>query len=162
VNYLALYKYVRDISQNLGFTSKFFHGRKEFLNLTDPNKPLYVYSLPFTASGGFNTSQQLDQTWQINLIFYMRDQADSAIDQNDQDTIQDEIATLTVTDQAADKFIHLFNDNDINTDLEAASELITVISFSKSNAIKDTAQLLTGTVLTLNVRVDDRFDYCCV
>lgn len=162
MNYKALYNYVRDVSQNLGLTTKFFHGRKEFLNLTDPNKPLYVYSLPFTASGGFTSAQQLDQTWQINLIFYMRDQADSGIDQNDQTSMQDEIATLTVTDQAADIFLHLFNDNEITADLEAASELVTVVSFSKSNAIKDTAQLLTGTVLTLNVRVDDAFNYCCV
>jgi len=90
----------------------------------------------------------------------MRDNPDSSIDQNDQDVIQDEIRTLTITEQSANRFLRLVHGNTINDSLEAASEKLSINSFSKSNAIKDTAQLLTGTLLTLSLIVPDDFDYC--
>ena len=81
-------------------------------------------------------------------------------DQNDQDVMQDEIRTLTITEQTANRFLRLVHGNTVNSVLEAASEKLTISSFTKSNAIKDTAQLLTGTALTLNLIVPDDFDYC--
>ena len=94
MNYNALYKFLRDISQSLDLSVKFFHGRKEVLNLTHPNKPLYIYSLPFTSTGSLTGgTMQANETWQVNLIFYMQDQGDSAIDQNQENSIQSQIVT---------------------------------------------------------------------
>ncbi|MDA1120856.1 MAG: hypothetical protein O2887_10280 [Bacteroidetes bacterium] len=160
MNYQSLYDFIYDISQNLNQTVKFFHGRKEVLNLTDPDKGLYVYCLPFTSTGSFVGGAQIDETWEVNLIFYQYDRADSMIDQNDQGVMQDEIKTLTITEESANRFLRLVHGNTINDSLSAASEKITITSFSKSNAIKDTAQLLTGTLLTLSLRVSDSFNYC--
>lgn len=160
MNYQSLYDFIRDISQELNQTVKFFHGRKEMLNQTTDFSGLYIYSLPFISSGSTVGGAQIDETWEINIIFYQQDTADSSIDQNDQDVIQDEIKTLTITEQSANRFIRLVHGNTINASLEAASEKLTIVSFTKGNAIKDTAQLLTGTLLTLNLKVPDNFDYC--
>lgn len=162
MNYSALYKYLRDISQSLDLSVKFFHGRKEFLNLTQPNKPLYIYSLPFTSTGSLTgTTMQVNETWQVNLIFYMQDKADSAIDQNQENSIQAEIEILTIVENASSKFLHYVNENQLTDDLSEAADRLTVVSFNKSPAIKDTAQMLTGFLLTLNLLVPDDFDYCC-
>ncbi len=160
MNYQSLYDYIRDISQNLDQTVKFFHGRKEILNQTNPDESLYAYCLPFVSTGTVVGGAQIDETWEVNIIFYQFDKADSAIDQNDQDVMQDEIRTLTITEQTANRFLRLVHGNTINANLEGASEKLTINSFSKANAIKDTAQLLTGTALTLNLIVPDDFDYC--
>lgn len=161
MNYQAAYDYINDITQNLGLSVKFFHGRKEWLNYTVADDPLYAYMLPLTSSGSMNESGNPQEIWQLNLIFYQKDAADSALDQNDENEMQDEMKTLSITSQAADKFLRLFEFNDITDDLESASDLISVRSFTKGNAIKDNALLLTGTVLTINFLVADDFDYCC-
>jgi len=162
MNYNALYKFLRDISQSLDLSVKFFHGRKEILNLTSPNRPLYIYSLPFTSSGSLTaTTMQVNEVWQANLIFYMQDQGDSAIDQNQENSMQAEIEILTIVENAASKFIHYVNENELNEDLSLAADKLTINSFTKSPAIKDTAQMLTGFLVTLNLLVPDDFDYCC-
>lgn len=160
MNYQALYDFIHDISQNLEQSVKFFHGRKEILNQTNPGKGIYAYCLPFVSSGSFIGGAQADETWIVNIIFYMYDKPDSPIDQNDQDTIQDEIRTLTITELVASRFLRLVHGNTINDSLEFASEKIKIVTFDKANAIKDTAQLLTGTVLTMNLEVPDDFNYC--
>jgi len=160
MNYLALYNFIEDISQNLNQSVKFFHGRKEILNQTSDYDALYVYCLPFTSTGGVVGGAQINETWQVNLIFYQMDRADSAIDQNNQEVMQAEIRTLTTTEESANRFLRLVHGNTIDSALEAAAEKLTITSFSKGNAIKDTAQLLTGTTLTLNLIVPDDFNYC--
>ncbi len=159
MNYQSLYDFIEDISQNLDQSVKFFHGRKEILLSTTPSKGLFVFCLPFNSAGVINGGQ-INETWVVNLIFYQYDKPDSAIDQNDQDTMQDEIRTLTITEQSANRFIRLANGNTINANLEAASEKLSIPTFSKNPAIKDTAQLLTGFTLTMNIIVPDDFDYC--
>jgi hypothetical protein len=91
----------------------------------------------------------------------MQDQGDSAIDQNNENSIQSEIEILTIAENAASKFIHYVNANQLNDDLSDAADQLTVVSFTKSPAIKDTAQLLTGFLVTINILVPDSFDYCC-
>jgi len=159
MNYQALYDYIHDISQNMGLSVKFFHGEKSLLNLATDYKALFCYSLPFTSSGSF-VPPQANEEWVVTLIFYQLDQPDSGIDQNDQDKMQGTIKTLAVTEEAANIFLRLANSNSISDDLSKASEKLTISRFSKEPAIRDTAQLLTGIVLTLNIRVPDRFNYC--
>jgi hypothetical protein len=109
--------------------------------------------LPFTSSGSLTDSvQQVNETYQINLIFYKQDRLPSGIDQNDQDNQQEEISILSQTNYYADEFIRRVNEADD----------ITIQNFSKGNAIKDTAHLLTGTTLSISVRIWDSFDYCTI
>ncbi len=160
MNYQSLYDFIHDISQELNQSVKFFHGRKEMLNQLTDLEGLVVFSLPFSSTGGVIGGAQINETWEVNLIFYMNDTADSAINQNDQNVIQEEIKTLTIASQSANRFIRLVHGNTVNDTLEAASEKLTISSFSKSPAIKDTAYLLTGFAVTLNLIVPDDFDYC--
>lgn len=160
MNYQALYDFIHDIVKEIDQTSKVFHGRKEVLNLTDDFAGLNIWCLPFESTGTITDAGQVSEIWRVVIIFYQQDQEDSAIDQNNQDIIQDEIKTLTITDESANRFLHLLNENNINDSLEEAAEQLTIERFAKEQAIKDTAQLLTGTVLTISLRVPDNFDYC--
>lgn len=160
MNYQSLYDYTHDLSQELEQQVKFFHGRKEMLIQLNDLKGLVVFCLPFVSTGTTVGGAQINELWEVNILFYMDDEPDSAIDQNNQDVIQDEIKTLTITEQSANRFLRLVHGNTINRNLEAASEKIKIESFTKSNAIKDTAYLLTGTLLTLSLRVPDDFNYC--
>lgn len=160
MNYQAVYDYVSDLSQNLGIGVKFFHGRKEWLNFTKSDKPLYIFMLPLSSTGSTLDSSPVE-SWTLSLIFYQRDEADSAINQNNEGVMQDEMRILSITSSAADKFLRLFIQNTINDDLEAASDGVTISNFRKGNAIKDTAYMLTGTTLDITFSVRDSFDYCC-
>jgi predicted component of type VI protein secretion system len=166
VNYLSLYEYIRDISQNIDYSVRFFHGRKDILNLQYEKEPVYVYLLPFQSSGNYTTAQQANETWQVNFMVYQKDQPDTAINQNDPESLQVEMEILTTTEEVVDKIIHYINypifpvDDATSEALQAASEFITILNFTKVPAIKDTAQILTGWLVTLNLQVDDSFNYC--
>jgi len=139
----------------LGYDVKYFHGRKELITLTTDvdRSTVYAFCLPFTSSGSLTANtQQVNETYQINLIFYKQDRLPSGINQNDQDSQQEEIAILSQTNHYADEFIRRVNEADD----------ITILNFSKGNAIKDTAHLLTGTTLSMSVRVFDSFNYCTI
>ena len=155
MNYGSLYDFVRDSCLALGSDVKFFHGRKELITLTTDvdRTTVYAFSLPFVSSGSLTDSvQQVNETYQINLIFYRQDRLPSGIDQNDQDIQQEEIAILSQTNAYADEFVRRVN----------ANEDIVITNFSKGNAIKDTAHLLTGTTLSISLRILDSFDYCSI
>ena len=162
MNYQALHDFIKDISGNLGLTRKWFHGRKPNITETTPDRPLYVYCLPFRSNGNLtNQTRQVNETWEVNVIFYMQDRAESGIDQNDQDKMQDEIRILTICEEAANRFIHFMNENELSDDLSDAADQLTVLSFTKAPVIKDTAQMLTGFIVTMNLLVPDSFVYCC-
>ena len=161
MNYKALYEYVRDISQNIDITTQFFHGRKEITTLLPLAKPLLIYCLPFQSTGSLtNGVLQTNESWQLTIMFLQQDQADSAIDQNDTEALQAEMEILTVCENAATKFLHYFNENLLTDELSEAADQLTINSFTKTPAIKDT-MMLTGIILTMNVTVGDSFNYCC-
>ena len=87
MNYQQVYEYVRDLTQNLGLSIDFFHGRKENLIETQAEDPLYAYMLPLTSTGGFNSQPSPQTVWQLVIIFYQQDTADSGVDQNNQDVM---------------------------------------------------------------------------
>lgn len=159
MNYQSLHDYFKDIADNLTVTSAWVHNTPEYLPLYDKKNPLVVLSLPFTSSGGFVPT--LSEIYVANFVFYMKDEMDGSLDENDQEVMQQTLEVLSLTNQAADEFLRLSDMNVINEDLEQASGLLTIQSFTKGNAIKDN-DLLTGTTLTMNLSVSDSFDYCCV
>lgn len=160
MDYKSLFDYCKDISANLGVSTEFVHQDKAWLNTILPNEGVTVWSLPFTST--ITTSPNYNRSWTIAIIFYQQDKPDSSMDQNDTEKMQEDIRTVSITDHVANTFIRLFDDNDISDDLSASSNLITITSVSTEPAIRDTAQFLTGTLLTINAEFADTFDYCCL
>jgi len=158
--YSYVYNYCKDISQNLGVSVKWVHEDKTWLSLITPDQPITCWSLPFVSSG--NPTPNWNRVWTLNFIFYQQDEADSSMDMNDQSKEQESIRTLANTDAIAERFLRQFSRNEINDELELASDLLTVNSFTTSPAIRDTTQQLTGTLLTMNVTFSDGFNYCCL
>ena len=160
MNYNSLYNYTKDVISNIDSTIKWFHGRKDLVTLMKPEE-LVAFCLPFISTGSVvDGGGQIAEVWEVNLIFYKKDSLPSGINQNDEEAQQQEIQILTATNVIADGFIRNFNYNTYTDALEASSEKLDVLSFSKNNAIKDTAHILTGTVVSIRVRVPDDFDYC--
>lgn len=158
--YQSVYDYSHDISQNLGLSVKWVHADKSWLNASLPNEGLTCWSLPFTSSISFDPNYS--RTWTLPFIFYQQDVADSDFDQNDQSKIQESIRTVANTDRAISMFVRLFESNSINDSLDSASQKLLITGASTEVAIRDTSQLLTGTLLTLTVQFPDDFDYCCL
>lgn len=160
MDYGNLFNYCKDISANLGVSTKFVHQDKAWLNLIEPNQPVTIWSLPFTSN--ITTSPNYNRTWTIPIAFYQQDKSDSSMDQNDTEKMQENIRTVAITDNIANTFIRQFAENDINEELSYASNLITVISASTETAVRDTAQQLTGTMVIITAEFADTFDYCCL
>jgi hypothetical protein len=160
VNYLALYNYTKDIIANISPETKWFHGRKELITPMNP-EDLIAYCLPFISTGNFvQGGEQVAEIWEINIFFYKKDDLGSGLDQNDESGLQDEINILAQTSVLADDFVRRFNFNNYTPELEAAGDKLTIRSFTKGTAIKDTPHVLTGTFVTMRVEVPDDFDYC--
>lgn len=160
MDYKNLYDYVKDISNNLGVDTKFIHQDKNYLNLILPNQGCTVWSLPFTSS--ISSDPNYSRVWTIPIIFYQQDKADSSMDQNDTEKMQEDIRTVGITDHIAETFIRLFDENDITDDLSFASSLISDVSATTEPVVRDTAQLLTGTIVTITAQFADGFNYCCI
>jgi hypothetical protein len=160
MDYQNVYDYSKDISQSLGLSVKWVHADKSWLNLTTPDDGLTCWSLPFTSSMSFVPN--FSRSWNLSFIFYQQDAPDSDMDQNDQSAMQESIRTLSNTDRAVNMFIRLFESNSLTTALDLASQKLLVTSSGTEPAIRDTAQLLTGTLLTMTVQFPDNFDYCCL
>lgn len=160
MDYQNIYDYSKDIAENLGLSVEFIHQDKSWLNHIEPNKGITCWSLPFTSSISFDPN--FNRTWTLSFIFYQQDEPDSDLDQNDQTKQQESIRTVANMDRAADMFMRLFESNEINDELDSASQKLTITSGTTEPAIRDTSQLLTGTLLTLVVQFNDNFDYCCL
>lgn len=158
MNYQSLHDYFKDISENLEVTTQWVHNTPEYLPLYDKDSPVILLSLPFVSNGSF--SPNLNETYQCNFVFYQRDEMDGSLDQNSQANMQQTLEILSQTNAACDEFLRLVDFNQISDTLETNSDLITIQSFSKGNAIRDN-EVMTGTTLTLNISVADSFDYCC-
>ncbi len=159
MDYQAVYDYSNDISQNLGVSVKWVHADKQWLNLVpDIDEGLTCWSLPFPST--FNFTPNFNRTWTLRFVFYQQDAPDSDLDQNDTEKMQESIRTVAITDRAVNLFIRLFESNDINDALDKASQKLSVVSGTTEPVIRDTAQLLTGTLVTLTVLFDDAFNYC--
>ena len=93
----------------------------------------------------------------------MQDKADSAINRNktsNTDTSK-EMDILGETSKIAGQLVRKISDNDINSALQKASDLLTVNSFNEDPVIKEGSHLLTGVTLNMTITVPDNFDYCC-
>ena len=161
MDYQNIYDYCKDISQNIGVSVKFVHTDKSWLNLIEPNKAITCWSLPFTSSHTFGIDNPILRTWTIPIIFYQQDQSSGSYDANNDTGMQESIRTVSITDRSVERFIRLFSENTITPELERASDMLTITGATTDVAIRDTAQQLTGTFLTLTVQFSDNFNYCC-
>ena len=161
-DYNGLFEYMRDICLSIDDQATIFFGREEVMIEVDqePNKR-YIYILPFTSTGTINeTTQQVEETWQIGVFVYKQDRIDSAVDQNDKVILQQEMSLVNDAMGFCDKLIRLMNNNALNNELRRASQTLQVLGFDKESAIKLTAHLLTGSLLSITLDVPDNFNYC--
>lgn len=163
-NYDGLENYIKDTTAGLGADTTYFHGRIPNAQQVLDKKSIFVVLLPMLSSGNVNAPQSsVSETYSVNVIFFMQDRPDSGINRNKSKSSdnQREMDILRQTNKFCDMLLRKMSDNDISPDLQRASDLITIGSFTKDFAIKETSAYLTGFGINMNVTIPDKFDYCC-
>lgn len=163
MNYIGVYNFIKDIVSNISDVDLFFHGRVSTRTITPvkANENVVVWLFPLESSGGLTeNTYQVNETYTANIVFFKKDKLDSAIDQNNINTIAPEMEILKDTNELADRFLRAFNTNNFSKNLSQAADSIEITSFSKGNEIKSQPHLWTGTILTLNFIVMESFNYC--
>lgn len=96
--------------------------------------------MPSTGVFAVNENFNLSKTWTISLSWYKYDTEGST----DYYKIHDEL------DPLCDRFINLLNQRDD----------LTITTFNQQPFVKALADILTGYLQTVTVRLMDDFDYC--
>ena len=107
--------------------------KKDFLMV---NTTLMPATVVYADNNVFNYSK----TWVINTAFYKFDKEDSI----DYYRIHDEI------DPLVDRFVNKLNERDD----------MVILSVSEQPFVKALADILTGYLVSITVRLNDDFDYC--
>lgn len=162
MSYKALHDYIKDTCEGLGFDITFFHGRVSNAQQIPTSKSVNIWLFPMQSTGSVVTNTlSIDELYNVNISVYKQDKPDSGINRNNPTSKQGEIKILETTSNICDILIRKLSNNDISNELQRYSDLISIESFSKDPAIKDTSKYLTGFVINMTVKLSDNFDYCC-
>lgn len=143
---------IQDVAQSLGDDIQFTYARtSDFSLLPDKRYPFIsldlLASVPeYTIEGTYNYQKR----WLCNMAFYAIDKADSK--QEEYQIIFDDMDVLI--DQFINKLNFYVNGKSIN------SEDIILSSLNQQPFIKSTSDILTGFILTFQMQVTDKFNYC--
>lgn len=165
MNFEALYDYISDVAQAINGTDgvQFYMARKtKITSIPIPTDgiPVFWCLLP-NSTGDINfDSQQVEETWNVSVLIYNTDDLDNEVNANAMNVSSQSVNTLKTTNDLADKFIRLFNQNELSDSLQASSELLDITSVNKEPFVNDTAHCLTGWGINMSVKVPDEFDYC--
>lgn len=156
MTYLSIHDFFKDISENLGFSVKWFHGPRSVQNLTTNDDNFYFFSLPFTAPFTLtDNTRQVNATWQAVIYITQQDQPDSDLDQNNQDEMQASARIVSMCESIAQKFLHYINENTITDALSDSADEITITGGSITPVYRDISIQHTGVQLIVNFTVSD-------
>jgi hypothetical protein len=143
---------LEDTARSLGDDIQFDYGRtSDFNQLRDKRYP-FISSGLFTAQPSFavNNVTNYSKLWRGEVTFYNLDKEDSGQDQY--------ALILDEMDDLLDRFVNKLNTYSYNTCITSDD---IVITFGQQTAfIKATADILTGWIIPIEIRVTDDFNYC--
>lgn len=143
---------LEDTAKSLGDDIQFDYGRTSDFNLLRDKRYPFISSGLFSAipSYSVNGVANYSKQWQGDVTFYQLDREDS--DQSEYALILDEM------DFYVDSFINKLNFYMIDRSIK--SDDIVITFGTQQPFIKATADILTGWILPLQIRVTDNFNYC--
>jgi hypothetical protein len=140
---------IEKTAKSLGDDIQFTYARaSDFNQLRNKRYPFISLGL-LTANSSYavNNAQNYTKVWSCNMSFFELDKAAS---------IENEIALiLDETDVLVDTFINRIN---FYTTSQEGDIIITAIN--QTPFVKETADILTGQLLSFNIQVPDNWNYC--
>lgn len=143
---------IEDTAKSLGDDIQFTYARTSDFNMMRDKRYPFIVLDPLTAAPVYtdNNVSNFMKTWTANMAFYQLDQEGS--------TQQDYAKILDEMDGYVDNFLNKLNFYSGSQSI--TSNEIVITSMGQTPFIKATADVLTGYILTLQLQVNDQFNYC--
>jgi hypothetical protein len=155
MSHQAVRTLIQTVAQAIAVDVSFGYGRgTDFNQIKDKEYP-YVWLDPLSSTFNINEENMVvTETYSVNIVFYKFDRVDSV--ETEYDDILDSCDTLVQT------FLRDMNEAlSSNYNLSTLSTQNTVIAnANKQPFIKVMDDCLTGFILTFELTVPDKFDYC--
>lgn len=143
---------IEDTAKSLGEDIQFTYARTSDFNLMRDKRYPFITLDPLNSTAAFavNNTSNFSQTWSVQMAFYELD--------NEASTGDEYAKILDSTSDLVDNFFNKLNFYADNYCLTSDDILLT--GFNKQSFVKATADVLTGHILTFQIQVTDKFDYC--
>lgn len=142
MSHKALRLLVENTVKSLHDSIQYSYGEETTFNQSEKKDFILVNVTLMPSTGVFSVDNvaNMSKTWTISLSWYKYDTEDSI----DYYKIHDEL------DPLCDRFIGLLNQQNN----------LVILSFNQQPFVKALADILTGYLQTVTVRLNDDFDYC--
>ena len=157
MSHKSVREFIRDRVIAIRDDLKFGYGRSTDFNQIKDKKYPWVWLDPLQSTINLIEDGGFTETYSLNLIFYRYDKPDSKEDEYK--------LILDQTDDIVQAFIrYLHNDmvDDTSSSVVFTTHNTAISNVNKTPVIKVTADCLTGWVLTFDLTVPDKFDYCSI
>lgn len=143
---------IEDTAKSLGDDIQFTYARTSDFNLMRDKRYPFITLDPLPSTPAYNADNVSNymKTWAVSMAFYQLD--------NEGSTQEDYAKILDEMDGYVDNFLNKLNFYSFNGPINS-DELI-IININQSPFVKATADILTGYILTFQLRVNDQFNYC--
>lgn len=143
---------IEDTAKSLGDDIQFTYARTSDFNMMRDKRYPFITLDPLTAVPVYadNNVSNFMKTWTASMAFYQLDQEGS--------TQQDYAKILDEMDSYVDNFLNKLNF--YSESQQITSDAIIITNMGQTPFIKATADILTGYILTLQLQVNDQFNYC--
>lgn len=149
---------LEDVAESLADNVHFGYGRGSDFNQIRKKAQRGIWLDPLGKSPRFADNDTSDYTsaWSVQMLFWSQDSEDSI--ETDYQLLLDWASDM------GDKFLNKLNrfveDQPETADLSSTTIVISGVSFQP--AIKVTADILTGYIVTFSLTTPDTFDYCSI
>lgn len=143
---------IEDTAKSLGDDIQFTYARTSDFNVMYDKRYPFITLDPLTSVPVYadNNVSNFMKTWIASMAFYQLDQEGS--------TQQDYAKILDEMDSYVDNFLNKLNF--YSESQQITSDAIIITNMGQTPFIKATADILTGYILTLQLQVNDQFNYC--
>lgn len=148
MSHLGIRKLIEDTAKSLGDDIQFTYARTSDFNVMRDKRYPFITLDPLSAVPGYSVdgSRNYTKAWTANMAFYELDNAAS--------TQEEYVKILDEMDAFVDSFLNRLNFYSLKADT------ILISSINQTPFIKQTADILSGYLLTFNIEVMDDFNYC--
>lgn len=153
MSHSAVRAFIEAKATGLSTSVQFGYGRASDFNQIKGKQYPYVWCDPLTSTINITDGLVVTETYRVNMVFYKYDAADST-----------EAAYKLILDQTDDLVQEFIRDINEDLTLGSVATLTTgnteIANISKQPVIKVMADVLTGWIVTFDLTVPDKFDYC--
>lgn len=148
MSHLGIRTLIEDAARSLGDDIQFTYARTSDFNVMRDKRYPFITLDPLSAVPAYAVDgvQNYSKTWTANMAFYELDNMASTQDEY--------VKILDEMDEFVDRFVNKLNFYSLRSDM------IVISGINQTPFIKQTADVLSGYLITFNLEVMDDFNYC--